>query len=183
MKRKRTAMLIRWTGRWAAVAAIVLSVLSAQQSWGAIACHCESHPKLAPAGNHCELHSDEVPETDSLCGGEAPDAKGVVETDHASSRHKASGPSSVNESAMVPNAAHGGVAPSSSKSISCCCFAQSSGDEPWITLSTTQPIPVEDAPGTIASGTFATTASANIHRPPESACSRPLYIVQSSLLI
>ena len=70
------------------------------------------------------------------------------------------------------------------RAVSCFCMVQASPpDLSTFSLLTQQPTPIEGAPASLVPGVSASTVSINIHGPPRSASSRPLYLVQSSLLI
>jgi hypothetical protein len=217
VERKQTAIdLITGTARWAAFLLIVLSVLSTQQSWAAIACNCESHDTPAANASHCRLHNDDPAKPHPLPGQQLTDSKQRVETNHSAHHHAASDGSPAlaethpvgnpdrEEGSLISHSAihhdapfdRSGVTASavpatdsahqagqSSGRVSCCCIAYSSPVQTAVTFATQQTVPVEDAPAVAGSAAYAKTAPPNSHSPPGLATSRPLYIVQSSLLI
>jgi hypothetical protein len=203
-RKQRTMAFIGRASRWSAVLAVALAVLSAQQSWGAPACHCESHSKLTGNVSYC-AHDGEEPTTanrHSTCDdGTTLDPEEATETHHRVEGHKghdregpwnnhpASERESLGTSSTVPPAAVvNGLATRTGRSglagISCCFLAQTTAPEVLIApFSNQQPIPIDGTPAFVVTGTLVTAASGNIHGPPGFTCSRPLYIVQSSLLI
>ena len=183
MEGKRTAIgFIGRASRWAAFLVIVLSFLSARQSWALIACHCRSHGNLAASLTQ-PVH----------------DSEQLSETHHQACHHEASANESAGDShdsrnddedisPCVPAPAAGNpkdrTLQSAASDVSCCCPSQASAPEvPIVSFSTQQPIPIEEAPAAFVSCRLVTAVSINIHGPPGPARSRPLYIVQSSLLI
>jgi hypothetical protein len=212
----RPIVLITVTGRWAAFLLIVLSVLSTQQSWAAIACNCEARDTHAANASHCRLHNDDPTKPHPLPGQQLTDSKQRAETNHPAHHHAASDGSPAiaethplgnpdrEEGSLISHSAIHHDAPfdrsgvtewavpathtahqagQSSGRVSCCCIVYSSPVQSAVILSTQQTVPVEDAPPVVASAGLATMASASSHSPPGLATSRPLYIVQSSLLI
>ena len=179
MERKQIAIILARISRWAAVLAIVLSVLSTQQSWAALACHCESHSKLTAESNHAgpdgedsEAHSECHHNT---CEGEAPEGL------HGS-RNRAEDSSSAELPAVPVNPP--AMQNPGSRGVSCCCMVQAPPpDLSTFSLLTQQPISIEATPASLVSGLSLGAALINIHGPPRSASSRPLYLIQSSLLI
>ena len=180
--RKQTAMtLITWASRWAAVLAIVLSVLCAQQSWAALTCHCESHRKLTANASQRGRERDDSAETHhsachhKTCEGEASEGS-----------HR-SGDGDEDSSSAESPAIAGNPTPtmnSGSGALSCCCIVHASPpDTSTLSFLTQETTPVEVAPAVFVASASVAVVSINIHGPPESISSRPLYIIQSSLLI
>ena len=180
MERKQTAIiLITRVSRWAAVLAIVLSVLSTQQSWAAFACHCESHSKLTAESNHVGHDGEDSKEAQSdchhnACEGEAPE--GSHDSDRAEDSSSAESPAVPDSPTASENWG--------SRAVSCCCLIQASPpDVSTLSLLTQQPAPIEDAPVSLVPVVSLSAVMISIHGPPRSASSRPVYLVQSSLLI
>jgi hypothetical protein len=167
--------------RWAAVLAVALPVLSAQQSWAALVCRCGSQAEpMAEASlagrssehlaqiHHSGWHHD-------TCDGEAPDGSqstgGAAEnSSHAQSPSIPSNPVSALKSGSI--------------GLSCCCVAQAPPPDPsTLSFLTQQPKPVEAAPVVLVATARVAGLSTRIHGPPQPPQTRPLYIVQSSLLI
>lgn len=181
MERKQTTIaFIGRVSRWAAVLAIVLSVLSMQQSWAALACHCDSHNKSIAEQSQAR-HDKGEPETHhSACHHNACDGEGA-ERSHGSGDGDED--SAAPDSPAIPSNPTATVN-SGPGAVSCCCLAQASPPEvSTLSFLTQQPTPIEGAPAVLVPGVSVTAVSINIHGPPRSARSRPLYIVQSSLLI
>jgi len=182
VKRKpRAVTVIGRTSRWA-VLAILLSVLFAQQAWGAIACHCGSHSALTASLNECGPRSEEPTDAPrSTCHSDASHREDPADPSHSGDHRDVA---EISSARPVIVAANPGDLTRHSAVVSCCCMAQASVPEASIaSVSTQQPIPIQSAPAIVLPGASVTGASAHNHGPPRSVFSRPLYIVQSSLLI
>lgn len=179
MERKETAIvLISSASRWVAVLAILLSFLSAQQAWAALACRCDSHTKLT--ANASQYDREGPAETHhSACHHNTCDGE-TSEGSHRSGDGNEE--SSSAESPAIPGSPIAMV--NSGAGASCCCTVQASpSDLSTLPFLTQQPTPVEVAPAVLVAVVSVTAVSVNIHGPPRPAGSRPLYIIQSSLLI
>jgi hypothetical protein len=168
----RVKRIVSWTSRWAA-RAIVLAVLSTQQGWAAIACQCEPRPDTKPAAATSHCGHGEATETEQAAPAKSNEAAGLHGTHNRPAAQHSVVLASTREAGQPVQ-----------HTISCCCLSLASDPAtPAASSSTQQSIAVEDAPAVVVSPAMSMTASVSIHGPPRSAPSRPLYIVQSSLLI
>ena len=180
MEGKRTTRGLNSRGsRWAAVLVIVLSVLSAQQSWAVIACHC---------GNFVAALTQPGRDSERLSETHCAACRRQTRENETAGNSRDSRDKDQNIASDVPALVTGTPKDQTLQSVtinaSCCCPSQPPVPVgSVVSFSIQQPIPIEEAPAVVVSGLLATAVSINIHGPPTSTRSRPLYIVQSSLLI
>ncbi len=185
MERKQTAIILfHRTSRWAASLVIGLSVLSAQQPRAAIACRCESHGNLVASLAHSTHYIEQFSDTHhSGCHNES--CENEAASDSHDSEDNDEDISSAGSATAVSNPGDQSIQLVTSD-VSCSCLSQAPVPEVSVVyFPAQQPTAIWYAPA-IAVTVLVTAASGNIniHGPPSrSECSRPLYIVQSSLLI
>lgn len=180
MEKNKPAIIINRASRRALVLVIALAALSAQQSWAA-ACQCESHSKLTAKASQSRHGGEESTERHhSACHNNTRDGEAPKGLHHSGDEDE---DSSSPISPAIPNNPTATVS-SGAGAVSCCCMVQASPpDVSPLSFLTQQPTPVEVAQTAPVGGISLAAVSIDIHRPPRCARSRPLYIVQSSLLI
>jgi hypothetical protein len=184
--KQTVAGVIGRIGLWITVLTVVLSVLSVQQSWAAIVCHCESHDELLASFNNTGRESEHSEDArHSACHHAACEpATATADEDADESVETSQAESSASESHAVPGNTPDSAVRSVMPSVSCCCLRQATPSEvSAASFAVREPVSPGNPTDVVVPDVSMPSVSIRIHGPPDFTNTRPLYIVQSSLLI